>query len=121
MTTATPSPILNQKEYESPEEIMARYPRLTAHLICESLGYFSPRAAAMAIRDHKMKMENACEWYIDMMRGGKSLLEIGADTIAQAFRRRRSHEGYMAEYTLARALVERETAGAPGLIFSSWQ
>ena len=31
------------------DDILRRYPRLVSHLICESLGYFTPEGAAGAI------------------------------------------------------------------------
>ncbi len=49
--------------------IMKKYPRLTAHLICESLGYFSPRCAASAIYAHVNKKPYFCEWYESLFRG----------------------------------------------------
>ena len=36
---------------ESPQEIMRRYPRITAHIIAESLGYATPTKARPAA-DH---------------------------------------------------------------------
>ena len=35
-------------EETSALEVARRYPRLVAHLICDSLGYFTPQAAASA-------------------------------------------------------------------------
>ena len=90
----------------SVEDVLKRYPRLTAHLVCQSLGYFSPLSAARAILDHATQTSNACEWYIHMAGNGRSLLQVNRDTIAQAFRSRRSHRGYMADYPTARRLVE---------------
>ena len=101
---------------------MARYPRLTAHLVCESLGYFTPTTAALAIRDHQIGRENHCEWYSHMTRYGGNILEIGAQTIGQAFRRRQTHRGYLAHYPRAQALVEHELRNrGETRAFSSWQ
>ena len=37
MTTTTP-----RSKPGSSQEVLSRYPRLTAHLVCESLGYLTP-------------------------------------------------------------------------------
>ena len=104
------------------EETIARYPRLTAHLICESLGYFTPRAAAMAIRDHRIGRAHHCEWYSHMASGTRSVLQVGQNTILRAFQRRRCHQGYMADYPRALALVANEIQRTgPSPTFSSWQ
>lgn len=34
------------------DEVLDRYPILVAHMICESLGYFTPNAAANALLAH---------------------------------------------------------------------
>ena len=40
------------------EEVIQRFPRLVAHMICESLGYFTPLAAANALpRGHHLFAE----------------------------------------------------------------
>ena len=113
-------------------ETMARYPLLTAHMICESLGYFSPTGAANAILAHIQGQSNACEWYLHMAAppppasyGGKppprrTLQEVNRATLARAFSARRHHRGPMAEYARARALVERELAGGVSNLFQSW-
>ena len=104
------------------EEVLKRYPRLTAHLICESLGYFTPRSAALAIQSHRAERAHACEWYLHLSGNGRSLLQVGADTLRRAFRNRRHHRGYIAHYPQARELVERERRRpGPGTVLSSWQ
>ena len=37
---------MNDRRPETPEEFMRRYPRITAHIIAESLGYATPTRAA---------------------------------------------------------------------------
>lgn len=49
----------------TPEEVMKKYPRIVAHLIAESLGYFTPRTAAIAIIKAKNNEPYFCEWYAD--------------------------------------------------------
>ena len=128
--------MITAKERRSPpkdaKETMTRYPLLTAHLVCESLGYFSPTAAANAILDHVRGQGSACEWYLHMAAPPTpnhfgaarpprlSLKEVNRRTISSAFRRRHTHRGPMAEYAQARALVNRELAGGRPAIFQSW-
>ena len=105
------------------EQVLKKYPRLTAHLICESLGYFTPQSAANAIQAHIQERGFACEWYIHLSGEGRTLKEAGANTLARAFHNRHNHQGYMAHYPRARAMVEMEASqpGASGITFSSWQ
>ena len=120
MTTVSQTPEI--QNFPTASETMARYPRLTAHLVCESLGYFTPTTAALAIRDHRIGRAHHCEWYSHMAGSGRTILEIGAQTIGRAFRRRQTHRGYLAHYPHARALVEHQLRN-PGHHheFSSWQ
>ncbi|MEW6664137.1 MAG: hypothetical protein AB1512_02805 [Thermodesulfobacteriota bacterium] len=99
---------------ETPDEFMRRYPRVTAHLIAESLGYFTPSAAARAGLDAIHGRENWCEYiYTCFDRNPRPCLE-------RAIKARRCHSGYMAEYRLAKRLVDRclETGREP--MFASW-
>ena len=105
---------------QSSQEVMERYPILVAHLICASLGYFTPKAAANAITAHIRGQDFWCEWYAHMTSGGKDILDVGRDTLSGAFRRRRSHKGYMAEYQKARLMVEAERQGKADFNFMSW-
>ena len=102
-------------------EVLERYPSLTAHLICESLGYLTPTAAANAILNHIRGSAFYCEWYCHQAGGGRTLLQVGRDNLDNAFRRRKHHRGPMAHYPRARALVEAEIRGALPPGFSSWQ
>lgn len=103
-------------------EALNRWPRLTAHLICHSLGYFTPEAAANALLDHKRGHPCFCEWFVHMAQSwdaGK-VLEVGRKTILRAFQGRHHHYGYMAHYPQARALVEQVRRGGEGPVFASW-
>ncbi len=106
---------------DTTEAVLQRYPRLTSHLICTSLGYFTPESAARAILCYKQGKPFFCEWYIHM--GGyadKGVMEANAKEIGMAFRFRHGHKGYMAEYRQARQLVEHVRSGGKGPIFASW-
>ncbi len=115
-TTTTAKPM-------STKEALNRWPRLTAHMICESLGYFTPEAAARALLMHKRGQPNWCEWYIHMTgysANDQKLVQVGRETIGRAVKHRKSHTGYMAHYPNARALVEHVRKGGQGPMFASW-
>lgn len=108
---------------------LQRYPRLVAHLICESLGYFTPLCAANAIVAYCEDRSFACEWYSSMCehRGKgffdtETLKAINKETLGRAFARRRRHQGYMASYPQALALVKAELqrAGATSGMLAAW-
>ena len=96
------------------DEVMKRYPRLTAHIIAESLGYATPTCAARILKDAREGQKNYCEWIYSCF-GGDPL-----PAVRNAIRNRHYHEGFMAEYKLALALVRHaiETGDEP--LFGSW-
>jgi hypothetical protein len=104
------------------EEVLQRYPRLTGHLISESLGYFTPRSAANAILRHIQKLPFCCEWYSHCAQSydDTKLLKVGRDQLNNAFRRRMFHVGYMAWYDQARKLVDQARSGGKDPVFASW-
>lgn len=113
----------------SGREAIQRYRCLTAHLIAASLGYFTPQAAARAIAAHHNNENFACEWYADIaMRqnqplfGTDALQQINRQVIDSAYRRRAHHRGYMADYSVAKALVEAEIddENKTGEMLASW-
>jgi hypothetical protein len=109
--------------------VLMRYPRLIAHMICESLGYFTPMCAANAIIRYLEGDTFPCEWYSHRCncRGRgyfhkETLLDIGRETIASSFARRKHHTGYMASYQHAHALVaaELKREGCTSGMLASW-
>jgi len=106
---------MNNKLKElSTEETMKRYPQITAHIIAESLGYATPSCAARILKDAREGRENYCEWIYSC---------YGSDplpAVRNAIRNRHHHKGYMAEYKLAKKLVDRaiETGDEP--LLESW-
>ena len=99
---------------ESPQNIMRRYPRITAHIIAESLGYATPTTAALILRDAKHVRENWCEWIYSCYN--RDALRAVQDAISK----RHSHSGYMAEYRLARAFVDRAIEDGKEPLLASW-
>lgn len=108
---------------------LRRYPRLISHMICESLGYFSPRCAANALAHHINRTPFSCEWYshICQCRGqglfhDDTLVQVGRDVVNAAFKSRHHHTGPMADYEQALALVmaEQTKAGATAGMLASW-
>jgi hypothetical protein len=113
---------------------LLRYPRLVAHLICHSLGYFCPKSAAMAIHRYKDSQPMFCEWYAHMAqwdeKGEKRrpesndeeharLIRIGKEALLHSFKNRHSHKGYMADYWQARIVCYSSLKGKDPL-FASW-
>jgi hypothetical protein len=99
---------------ETPDEFIRRYPAITAHLISESLGYFTPITAARAGLDAIHGRENWCEYiYTCFNRDARACLE-------RAIKNRHLHRGPMAEYKVAKKLVDHyiETGNQPML--ASW-
>ena len=104
----------------SPQQALVRYPNVIAHLICHSLGYFTPLAAAQAVADYRNDEENWSEWYIHMASADRSFLQVGRETIQQAIRSRRHHQGFMAHYPAARAAVQAEIDRTLSITLMTW-
>jgi len=100
---------------ETVDEVIERWPALTAHLIAESLGYATPSKAGQIILDTVHGRENWCEW-IYSCYSCKPF-----EAVKDAIRNRHTHKGYMSEYRLARAIVDRYNAtGGEEPLFASW-
>lgn len=108
----------------SQAEVLRRYPRIIAHLICQSLGYFTPLSAANAVSHFLDGSAFFCEWYCHMAGGfdQESVVQAGGYALRAAIRRRHSHKGCMAEYKHALALVkaEIESGGRTAHMLASW-
>lgn len=98
---------------DSAAAILRRCPRLVAHLICESLGYATPLAAAGIISAAHARKEHWCEWIASCYRCNP------LPALQAAIRNRRYHKGYMADFRQARHLVAQAQDGAHPL-FASW-
>jgi len=93
---------------------MAKYPRITAHIIAESLGYATPSKAALILKDAREGKENWCEWIYTCYDRNPNR------AVQDAIRNRHTHHGYMAEYKLALALVKKAIETGKEPIFASW-
>jgi hypothetical protein len=81
------------------EDVVIRWPMLTAHMICHSLGYATAGKAARIILDAVQGRQNWCEWIASCYKcDPKPALE-------HAIQGRKSHTGYMAEIENAKKLV----------------
>jgi hypothetical protein len=96
------------------EQVRIRWPRVTAHVIAESLGYATPDKAAYIIRDGLLNQRNWSEW-IDACYQGDA-----RRALQNAIRNRHYHTGYMADYRQALAIVTRTNHGHPGPLLASW-
>lgn len=115
---------------ETQQEILQRWPTLTAHLICESLGYMTPDHATLALLQYQRNAPHHCEWYWAMngFEQGRALgedfdrdlLGINRQVIQKSIIRRHDHKGYMAEYKRALAIVKRQTHTGERPMLASW-
>ena len=109
----------------TPEEVMAKYPRIVAHLIAESLGYFTPRSAAIAIIKAKNNEPYFCEWYTDSARrygdmwDKENVRKVTKEILKQAIENRHYHTGSMASYKQAKQIVDEAIKGNEPT-FASW-
>jgi len=119
----------NDSDTRHPPSDLQRYRSLVGHLICESLGYFTPKSALRALQAHQQEKPFACEWYSHMaMCQGKgafhedTLVQINRETIDRCFQRRQHHSNYMSEYEHAKALVKHEITeeGSTQGMLASW-
>ena len=103
-----------RKQEMSEKEVMRRYPRITAHIIAESLGYATPSRAARILKDAIEGRENYCEWIYSCYGGDPRL------AVENAIRNRHYHRGFMRDYRLAKRLVERAIDTGEEPLFASW-
>jgi len=105
---------MGKRKLNSNEDYLARYPRICAHIIAESLGYATPLCAAGILRDAKEGRENWCEWVYSCYACDPK------PVVRDAIKKRQSHEGYMASYKLALQIVRRQLDDGEGPTFASW-
>lgn len=95
-------------------DAMAKYPRITAHIIAESLGYATPSCAARKLKDAREGRENYCEWIYSCY--DRDPLRAVQDSI----KRRHYHNGFMSDYKRAYALVKQAINEGIEPLFGSW-
>jgi hypothetical protein len=109
------------------QTIIERYPRLVAHMVSESMGYFTPREAADALIQYKSCAPYCCGWYVSIALHGKecskehtlqAILEVGRDVVSYAVRNRHGHQDCLPEYKQAQRLVAAELKGKRPLFAS---
>jgi hypothetical protein len=125
MTDSPRAKLAVNKKIRSQADVLQRLPCLVAHLIAESLGYFTPEAAANAIAYYTRNEPFFCEWYHDWAskrntNKSDAIREVGELAIHNAFHRRAHHRGPMAEFKRALALVLHVRRGGEGPMFASW-
>ena len=110
------------------KKTLKKYPRLSANLIAESLGYFTPLGAAKAILLYQDNRAYYNEWYSHQLMlhmtedtdEKELLLKINRDTIKRAFYNRLHHRGYMSDYKLAKDLVNKAVETDSHPVLASW-
>jgi hypothetical protein len=80
----------------------------------ESLGYATPTAAAIIGLDGLYGRENWCEWIYSCY--GRDAREA----LKRSIQHRHGHKGYMAEYKLAKNLVDIAIKEEREPLFASW-
>ena len=98
----------------SRDEVIARWPRVVAHLICCSLGYATPDCAGAIVADMLDGQENWCEWIYSCYN------KQPKPAVQQAIRARHHHHGYMSEYRNALVIVARQLVHGQKPEFASW-
>jgi len=98
----------------TPEDVLRRWPALTAHMICESLGYATPMHAAVIILNAVNNRPDHCEWISCCHKSNPKI------PLNLAIKTRHYHKGYMADFKQALYLVCREILGFPNPVFASW-
>lgn len=96
------------------ETVLRRYPRLTAHMICESLGYCTPSSAARILWDAHRREQNHCEWIASCYRSDP------LPAARQCWETRRYHRGFMADYRSAKRLVDIANQSGAEPLLASW-
>jgi hypothetical protein len=96
------------------QETMKRYPCITAHVVAESLGYATPSCAARILKDARERRKNYCEWIYSCYTGDPLV------AVKNAIKNRHYHRGFMADYRLARALVQKAIETGQEPLFGSW-
>ena len=96
------------------EEVMRRYPRLCAHIICESLGYATPTVAASILKAAIHGQKHYCEWIAACFHGEP------VPAVRNAIKFRRFHRGYLASYPQALKLVRQAIQTGDEPAFASW-
>jgi hypothetical protein len=126
------SKLAANKKIRNQRDVIGHLPCLTAHLIAESLGYFTPEGAANAVAYSTKGEAFYCEWYYDWaskrfvsgntqcpdVRG--TVKEVGELALQNAVRRRSHHRGPMAQFKRALDLVLHVRQGGEGPRFASW-
>ena len=80
----------------------------------ESLGYATPTAAAIIGLDGLYGRENWCEWIYSCY--GRDAREA----LKRSVQHRHGHKGFMAEYKLAKKLVDLAIEQEREPLFASW-
>ena len=103
-----------QEKEPTSKDYLARYPRICAHIIAESLGYATPLCAASILKDAREDRENWCEWIFSCYNRDPK------PAVRRAIEGRHRHKGYMAEYRHALQIVRHQLETGEGPTLASW-
>ena len=93
---------------------LRRYPRIVAHMICASLGYFCPSSAAQALADAIKGETSYSEMMMHCHKGN------AGEFLKGAISHRHGHTGFMAHYPKALSIVAAALANLGEPAFASW-
>lgn len=96
------------------KETMEKYPRITAHIIAESLGYATPSCAARILKDAREGKKNYSEWIYSCYTSDP------LKAVQNSIKNRHYHQGFMCDYKLALDLVKRALKTGKEPLFGSW-
>ena len=108
------APARKHPQLDFPTDYLARYPRICAHIIAESLGYATPSLAAKILQDAHRGEANWCEWIAACYRCDPR------PALQKAIKNRHHHEGYMASYRQALQIVRHAIDSGDEPLFASW-
>ncbi len=103
-----------KRAVETTKDVLRRYPRICANIICESLGYATPTVAASILLAVIKGKKHHCEWIAGCYDCDPR------PAVNNAIRTRHWHTGYMAEFDYALALVRRAIKDGREPDLASW-
>lgn len=98
----------------SRDQIIARYPRIVAHIICHSLGYATPSVAASILKAAATRTPHWCEWIACCYNTDAK------KAVRHAIENRHHHRGFMQDYRHACRIVKEAIDAQNEPLLASW-
>ena len=99
-----------------------KYPRLIAHMIAESMGYYTVTRAISTVHGYQDNKPYYCEMHTHAAGGydDEKVLEVVKRMPKIAFKNRHYHKGYMTSYLRAKAAVSQFIETDKQNDFAAW-